>query len=127
MSRVADGGDDVADEMLAEERRAGFYGILGHGPLVDATGRDDGEEDGGRLQPALDDLEAVVARAGIRDAVRGVVARARYPLLREVGGCRVRHWMRKRNKKEKYIDTDSLVIGLGEYKIHTYIHTKKQK
>ena len=87
MSRLADGREDVADEMLPEERHAGFDGILGHGPLVDAAGRDDGQEDGGGLQPALDDLEAVVAGSGIRDAVRGVVARARYPLyLREVSG-----------------------------------------
>ena len=85
MSRLADGGKDVADEMLPEERHAGLDGVLGHGPLVDAAGRDDGQEDGGRLQPPLDDLEAMVAGSGIRDAVRGVVARARYPLyFREV-------------------------------------------
>jgi hypothetical protein len=80
MSRVADGGEDVADEMLPEEGNTGFDSILGHGPLVDATGRDDGKEDGGGLQPTLDDLETVVAGAGIRDAVRSVVARARDPL-----------------------------------------------
>ena len=48
--------------------------------MVDAAGRDDGEEDGGGLQTALDDLEAMMTRTGIGDAVGSVVSRAGYPL-----------------------------------------------